>query len=176
MLSGAGAHREHPQPRTEGQSGALRSYSLSLQYYSELLQLVHSKVGLLQYNYQDVWEPELAAPVCVFAGGIDAVAMWIFMSCYRNWGEEALRNTKVQLLPFISVLFVFFCVFLSTFALIKQGNFTVFTVTKKLSLRLSLGQPSPGVGTHGCHRWELTMFPCRFPDSALAHLRDVGGF
>lgn len=80
MLSGPGAHGEHPQTRTERQLGALSSCSLSLQYHSELLQRIHSKVGFLQCNYLEMWEPGLAAPACVFAGGINAVSTWIFMS------------------------------------------------------------------------------------------------
>lgn len=123
MLSRAGAHREHPQPRTEGQSGALRSRSLSLQYYSELLQLVHSKVGLLQYNYQDEWEPELAAPVCVFAGGIDAVATWIFMSCCRNWGRRGFKKYQSPAPAIYLCAFCFLLRFLVYFCFNKAREF-----------------------------------------------------
>lgn len=64
-----------------------------------------------------MWEPGLAAPVCVFAGAINAVSMWIFMGCCRNWGRRVF--TKYQsLTPAI-----YFYAFLSIFALIKQGEF-----------------------------------------------------
>lgn len=116
VLSEAGAHGEHPQPRTEGQSGALRSCSLSLHYHSKLLQLVNSKVGFLQYDYQEMWEPGLAAPVCVFAGGINAVSMWIFMSCCRNWGRRSFKKYQsptpaIYLYAFCFLLhfLVYFC-------------------------------------------------------------------
>lgn len=46
----------------------------------------------------------------------------------------------------------------------------MFTVPKKLSLRLSLGWLSPRAGLTPT----ISMFPCGFPNPALAHLRGVG--
>lgn len=53
----------------------------------------------------------------------------------------------------------------------------MFTVPKKLSLRLSSGWLSPEVGTPWVSqlRADHLHVPCGFPDSALAHLRGVGG-
>lgn len=117
MLSGAGAHGEHPQLRTEGQSGASSSHSLSFQYHSKLLQLFHSKVGFLQYNYQEMWEAGLAALVCVYLlGELMLFSMWIFMGCCRNWGRRGFKKYQsptatIYLYAFCFLLrfLVYFC-------------------------------------------------------------------
>lgn len=75
------------------------------------------------------------------------------------------------------MLFVFFCIFLSTFALIKQGEFHHVHSPKEAVPEALLGL-SPGVGTPWVSQLRPTtsVLPYGFPDSALAHLRGVVGF
>lgn len=58
--------------------------------------------------------------VSICQGDKNTVSWFISIGCCRNWKKKSSRNTKVQILPYIFVLCVFFCVFLSIFALIKR--------------------------------------------------------
>lgn len=76
---------------------------------------------ILSEESLEVWEPGSVAPKCVFAGGRLTLFLCLFLSAAAGTGKKrGLRNTKVQILTYIFVLCVFFCVFLSTFALIKR--------------------------------------------------------
>lgn len=94
MLSRAGAHGEHPQPRTEGQSGALRSCSLSLQYHSNFCNLLIQKLGFCNVITRKCGSQDLQH-LCVYLLG-----QLMLFPCGFSWAaagtgeEESLRNTK----------------------------------------------------------------------------------
>lgn len=91
-----------------------------------------------------MWEPGSLAPVCVFCWGELTLFPCLFSRAAAGTGEKrGLRNTKVQILPYIFALCVFFCVFLSTFALIKEREFQHFHIHVEGVPEASLGMAEP---------------------------------
>lgn len=117
-----------PCPQTPHSSCALGLCSVALWFQSQFLQLFFfffPKSQLFMILLEELLEGlgariSSTQPCICWGGEANTVSLFISISCCRNWKKRGLSNTKVQILTYIFVLCVFFCVFLSTFALIKR--------------------------------------------------------